>query len=336
MNLFDAATPEEQRRRNQKKDGSVVKIMERLSKLVEPTETVYGLDIVMRKQRHIDDLEDNSSLIEGETPVPKSKSRAKRKVLAPISANAPRLATHKVRVVRARSPRRVRAKGGRPDQVRIRGSSVRPRHALQYSPTDEETAEFQHAVRNIHLRKRLSPISVFNDESAAYQSRLPPFLGQHVPVNHSYNPIHQGLNFPHYPWIQPQNQNPLQMQNPYNYRPVYPIYPVAHDFGVGKENMIPAAGHLHYPANPLMFGSEAPLAAEIQSSDSTYSSFSGHFGSSGLPDPFWHAKNPLVDAFPHFSTPQEDIPRDYEDKVVSHPSSECTSQEPTAVAFTGE
>lgn len=310
MALFDAATPEEARRRNQKKDGSVVKNLESRSKLVEPTETVYGMGWDMKKQRHIDDLEDDISLIEGETRItkPKAKTRSKRKALARVSANIPRLVRHKV-TTRARSPRRVKAQHAVPNIVRIASSSAQHMQA-PYSPTEEENAEFQIAVSNMPLQKRTGNFTIFTDAPTAYAPKLS-YPSQHVPVGHTYAvPMSQRLVFPPPgpPWLQPQNQNqnPLCMNTDLAYRSMQTTYP---DYqNIGKENIPPMSTMTE--VNPLSWRSTAAGggSAESTSSESSFGSYygySGYFGNpSSLVDHFGFQRNPLADAVETFASTQ--------------------------------
>lgn len=53
MNLFDSATPEMKRMRNQRKDGSVLEQMIATSNVVEPVEFVYHADGELRNTRDI-------------------------------------------------------------------------------------------------------------------------------------------------------------------------------------------------------------------------------------------------------------------------------------------
>jgi hypothetical protein len=46
MDIFDSATPEQKRKRNQRKDVSVVKNMEEFAACVEPTECIWSEDII--------------------------------------------------------------------------------------------------------------------------------------------------------------------------------------------------------------------------------------------------------------------------------------------------
>ena len=88
MDIFDAATEEMRRKRNQKKDGSLLKQMEKTSALIEAKEIIYSPSGIERKQRPITGNIEEDSPLKGETPVPKKRTvRAKRTALAPLSTN---------------------------------------------------------------------------------------------------------------------------------------------------------------------------------------------------------------------------------------------------------
>lgn len=63
MDLFDTATTEMKRLRNQKKDGTILQRMEMSSSVVEPTELIFGANGEFRRARDIfDDSEDSGSV----------------------------------------------------------------------------------------------------------------------------------------------------------------------------------------------------------------------------------------------------------------------------------
>lgn len=61
MHLFDSATAEMKRMRNQKKDGTALQQMKRSSAEIEPTEWVFNADGGFRKVRDIFDESMESS-----------------------------------------------------------------------------------------------------------------------------------------------------------------------------------------------------------------------------------------------------------------------------------
>ncbi|KAJ5247291.1 hypothetical protein N7468_002274 [Penicillium chermesinum] len=77
MDLFDSATQQMRRKRNQKKDCEVLKKMEQSSLQIEPTEFVF----LSHWERLIDGNADNDSPLKGETPIPKSRTHPKKNAL---------------------------------------------------------------------------------------------------------------------------------------------------------------------------------------------------------------------------------------------------------------
>ncbi|KAJ5358803.1 uncharacterized protein N7496_011216 [Penicillium cataractarum] len=82
MDVFDAATEQMRRTRNQKKDGTIVKQLEKTSRLVQPTEQIFTPTGVFVKSRVISGNADDDSPVEGESPIPKKgAARGKRGIL---------------------------------------------------------------------------------------------------------------------------------------------------------------------------------------------------------------------------------------------------------------
>ncbi|KAF2474643.1 uncharacterized protein BDR25DRAFT_384004 [Lindgomyces ingoldianus] len=89
MDLFDSATPEMRRKRNQKKDISVVEQLELNSQEVEPTELIFTPHGSFKKQRRISGSvydDEESSPIKAESPRP----YLTRPALADLDPNAAR------------------------------------------------------------------------------------------------------------------------------------------------------------------------------------------------------------------------------------------------------
>ena len=87
MDIFDSATPDMRRKRNQKKDISVLEQLELNSQDVEPTEFVFSPLGTLRKQRRISNSMLEDSPIKGETPP--SQQITRRPVLAELDTNVP-------------------------------------------------------------------------------------------------------------------------------------------------------------------------------------------------------------------------------------------------------
>ncbi|KAL2828792.1 hypothetical protein BDW59DRAFT_178698 [Aspergillus cavernicola] len=90
MDIFDSATEQMKRKRNQKKDESILKMMERTSIGVEPTELVFSPTGILRKQRVISGNLEDSSPLKGETPIPKKRAARPKRVLSQMDPNAQR------------------------------------------------------------------------------------------------------------------------------------------------------------------------------------------------------------------------------------------------------
>ncbi|OOQ83147.1 hypothetical protein PEBR_36396 [Penicillium brasilianum] len=82
MDVFDSAPEQMRRMRNQKKDGAIMRKLEKTSQLVEPTEQIFTPTGDLLKCRVISGNADDESPVEGESPIPKkSMLRGKRGVL---------------------------------------------------------------------------------------------------------------------------------------------------------------------------------------------------------------------------------------------------------------
>ncbi|QIW97131.1 hypothetical protein AMS68_002649 [Peltaster fructicola] len=85
MFLFDSATPEMQRRRNQKKDTNVVARLEATSKIIGPDELIFNMSGEFLQQRNICGSTEPNTPLKGEStpepdtpPIKKRKTRSKR------------------------------------------------------------------------------------------------------------------------------------------------------------------------------------------------------------------------------------------------------------------
>ncbi|KAJ6184762.1 hypothetical protein N7519_006063 [Penicillium mononematosum] len=96
MDIFDSATVQMRRRRNQKKDSGVLKTMEQTSLLVEPTEQVYSPRGTLLTEREITGNVEEYSPLKGETPIPKrGLARTRSTRLSKADPNVPRAADRK-------------------------------------------------------------------------------------------------------------------------------------------------------------------------------------------------------------------------------------------------
>lgn len=90
MDIFDSATEQMKRKRNQKKDEGTLKMMEKTSMGVEPTELVFSPTGILRKQRVISGNVEDSSPLKGETPIPKKRATRPKRILSQVDPNAQR------------------------------------------------------------------------------------------------------------------------------------------------------------------------------------------------------------------------------------------------------
>lgn len=314
MDLFDAATDEMKRKRNQKKDGSVVRHMQRLAALVEPTEVVYSPSGNMMKARHIDDLEDASSLIDGESPVPKTKQGRprKRQPLAERDTNAPRLVKRKPRKSPSKKRARQELDQSIPPLPYLPSSSTGESYVLgsRLFQMEDDEEDWKPMVGNGLRKKRSSQFTIFDDGSPGY--------GPATPTDQRRNPLQAAP--PSYlnsgrpqlptistPWLQPQHQAGVQYASLCNvYRPMSRDAQAFYDTGNSKENDLPFTSiqpdYRTMAANPLSWIS--PVRDGISLTNPSESPFSNFFGV--LPmgalheDPFVSTKNPLVEPLEPF------------------------------------
>ncbi|KZZ88692.1 hypothetical protein AAP_04790 [Ascosphaera apis ARSEF 7405] len=85
MDIFDSATEQMRKKRNQKKDDSVLKRMEITSKTIEPTEQVFSPRGTLQVERVITGNPDDYSPIKGETPIPPPSKKRSVKPKRPLT-----------------------------------------------------------------------------------------------------------------------------------------------------------------------------------------------------------------------------------------------------------
>ncbi|MCJ1251577.1 hypothetical protein MMC30_008812 [Trapelia coarctata] len=90
MDIFDSASPGARRKRNQKKDGSILEQMKANSAVVEPTELIFYSGGQLKKRRYITGQVESSPIKE-ESPKPKrQRTRSKKAPLSNVCANVSR------------------------------------------------------------------------------------------------------------------------------------------------------------------------------------------------------------------------------------------------------
>ncbi|PLB54224.1 hypothetical protein P170DRAFT_397392 [Aspergillus steynii IBT 23096] len=95
MDIFDSATEQMRRKRNQKKDESILRMMEKTSMCVEPTELIFSPTGALRKQRVISGNVEDSSPLKGETPIPRRRANRPKRILSQADPNVYRVQDRK-------------------------------------------------------------------------------------------------------------------------------------------------------------------------------------------------------------------------------------------------
>jgi len=223
MHMFDAAPEELKKKRNQRKDASVLRNLQRNATRVDPHETIHSAGGAVLKKRHIDDLE-NDSPVEGEYIVEKPSPR-KRKKPGPRSKRQPK---------EAKKPR------GRP-RKNLETPSKRSSSSIgdmvpstsRFSPTEDETREYKLAIRSIGRRKKTANFSVYQDSSSSFgvdgsSESMPPTYA-------NANTAGPQLTYSLLPWQRQQSEayDPFKL-----IRDRFNNYPAFTDVGQGKENAV--------------------------------------------------------------------------------------------------
>lgn len=247
MALFDAATEELKRKRNQRKDGSVLEKLERNAALVQPTETVHSASGTVLKHRHMDDME-NDSPVEGEEIAVESPPK-KRKSKAPQGRRQANIGGNKRP---GRPARRQLETPSKPSQSSV---SSRSRTALQSSPAGDGSSDFKPIVRKPTRKKnKKNTFTIYEDSSPPFGVDGSSEVMPSTQVNTSV--VRPRLVF---------RQGPLSRQQVEAYDPFKVVgnrMPSTNsgfaDIGRGKENhqysffTIPSP-HRQAVANPLFF-----------------------------------------------------------------------------------
>lgn len=92
MNIFDSASPEAQRKRNQKKNHSIMAQMELNSTVVEPLERIYWPAGGLKKERVITGNVESSPIQEETPKLKRRRATTNRPVLGDLSVNEPKKA----------------------------------------------------------------------------------------------------------------------------------------------------------------------------------------------------------------------------------------------------
>ncbi|KAF3398060.1 hypothetical protein F1880_005771 [Penicillium rolfsii] len=171
MDLFDAATPEMRRKRNQKKDGTLVKQLETTSQQIEPTEQIFksmeGLPFQI--EREITGKVEDYPPLEGESPIAKK---------GPLKGKPGMLRERDANIPRARDTKRVKRENPRSaDREGLLESTgpgeVRLNQGKFGSACDE-------ADEDLRLSVRSSRLTVFRDEQDQIHAESAMVQGQDI------------------------------------------------------------------------------------------------------------------------------------------------------------
>lgn len=178
MDIFDSATEQMRRKRNQKKDGSILKMMEKASEDIEPTELVFSPTGILRKQRVISGNIEDSSPLKGETPIP--KRRAVRPKRGPLSQSDPNTVSR-----RSHERKKAKKKAGQDQSHSLEGLSRQALPLLEspgvnrsfgyyngyYPSLGDDDSEFRLSLGESDAKPR-GGFTVFNDEQRQSKSGL--------------------------------------------------------------------------------------------------------------------------------------------------------------------
>ncbi|KAI9857802.1 MAG: hypothetical protein M1813_008053 [Trichoglossum hirsutum] len=316
MGLFDSATPEQKRTRNQKKDGTVLAQMEINSTEVEPNELIFRPDFDLKKERRITGPDDDRSCVDEQSPPRKRVSRAKRSALADKSVNV--AATKKPKARRAGKDNRVPKAGGLgtqskplPEALSGRVADAQRREGRRFSPTEDETEEFRLTVGNLGQKKKRG-FDIFRDleecESISGTLKETAESGLQYRPSYGYPELESPLEFSFLNQGHPTPRDqfspitdPLQRPITSFFRPISSrssrdkenVEPILNRFGeIDVEAAQPAPGMKSTQRYFAMTGAHPPQFFHILPPQMDFSAFGG-------PDPSGFSSNPLIFEFQH-------------------------------------
>jgi hypothetical protein len=193
MDIFDSATPEMRRKRNQKKDISVVEQLELNSQEVEPTELIFTPQGSFKRQRRISSSNtDESSPIRVDTTP--NRPQLRRPVLADMDVN-----------------------GGRRTRQNTRPSF----QLLSHHSYDDEDGHMDHG----YGERRKRDFDVFQDHEVSFARPAPlnfltsAYTQPSAPTFQSYKPYHDSFVFDNKENIIPayHHQQVYEQHDPHGY-----------------------------------------------------------------------------------------------------------------------
>jgi hypothetical protein len=313
MDIFDSATEQMRRKRNQKKDGTILKQMERTSENIQPTELVFSPGGTLRKERRISGMVEDSSPIKGETPIP--KRRVTRPRCVPLSQS-------NLNTLNLRAQARKHGKqgnGGPPQPLDELPKQTLP--LLESSPFHRQFSYFSSRYPSSDDEFRLTLVgsdqksrrgfAVFRDDKEHLQSTFRDGLSyeEEVTVNRLANLVHDGKqhsgsftnahSFPQYHQPQSFNNYQLSLSSPFPFSgfTAIPQYPT------GKENIEPIltqTGRVDTYARQSDWDGQHHFAAECRHATQYLYGAGLHagFGGFGESDAFGYSCNPLSYSLP--------------------------------------
>ncbi|KFY29704.1 hypothetical protein V494_08529 [Pseudogymnoascus sp. VKM F-4513 (FW-928)] len=172
MDLFDSATAEMKRMRNQRKDGSILAQMRTTSREVEPNEIIYNTRGELQRVKDIYESSVEGSPVKSEK-APSPKKRRARKSKAASDTPKSNISDSK-KVVKNSKPKRPAAKrksapaavvptvvtGTEPDKKAPKQSVLRDMTNSLFTPSNDEDEEFRLTVENMGKKRQLT---IFKD-----------------------------------------------------------------------------------------------------------------------------------------------------------------------------
>ncbi len=196
MDIFDSATPEMKRKRNQKKDSSVLQQMMINSAEVEPTELIFTPEGRLKKSRFISGMVESSSPIKEESPKPRRRrSYTKKSALTEISGNHPRVTKNNrgARLGQMGKGSRGANHGSPSQRVGLLNSIPwnRQSEKRRYVPTEDEDVEWRLTFGELG-RKKKPGFTIFADSNQPGSVEGAGNSASHFPAPNYQQPSYYG------------------------------------------------------------------------------------------------------------------------------------------------
>jgi hypothetical protein len=283
MDVFDSATLQMRRRRNQKKDGTVLKQMEMTSLLAKPNELVFDPKGTLLKERLITGNVEEYSPLKGETPVPKRRmTRPPSNRLTRADPNVPRAMDRKRQRTAARNGRNGTEQRSVEEQALVR----HPRRGADRTQAHGGIDEDYGLTYNPYGKRGRGRLNVFADgergmqpihheQSLEHKGPVDTVTPTRLVLNGKTNSgIHSGIGAP---IVAKENLEPILNSQgrigAHGWNSSFASYPDpgGYDFGnsrYGLEGTYDGNGnpghHLNHQFNPLQAPLQAPLQPPLQ------------------------------------------------------------------------